>query len=188
MGILESDGLPGLRAQERHVFVSHDGRRQRVLRIVGMVAGVLALAWLAALGLALGGGTSLPLLRAPGAKQDAPKHAASAQPRHSHAIRQATAHPHARPLRPEPATLHDSAAPPAAPAPALGTTRPAPAVPVTPAVPVQPTPVTTQRGWARRGWTAPPGQAIRSAPTPRGRGHSKNPTTTTTHGNGHGRG
>ena len=185
MATLEHDALHGQRARphERHVFASHDGRRQRFLRVAGIVAGALALAWLAALALALVGDSSLPVLPAPAAMRDAPARAASAPPRHSHAIRRAASTP--RPLQAGPARVHPAsaarAARTAAPAP------PTPAAPVTPAAPAQ-TAVTPQRGWARRGRTAPPGQAKRNDPIPRGRSHSTHATAATTHGNGHGRG
>ena len=188
MATLEHEQLRDARARphERHVFVSHDGRRQRLLRGAGLVAAVFALAWLAALALALVGDTSLPALRLPATRHDAPARATSAPPRHSTAIHQAASTP--RPLQPERATAPASAARPAAPAPRPAT-HPAPAASVAPVAPTQ-TAVTPQRGWGRRGWTAPPGQARRSQPRPRGSGQSHSPGASpanATHGNGHGR-
>src|SRR5437660_10619550 len=48
------------RAGDPHVFAAATGRRAGVLRAVGIVAGVLALAWLAALALSLLGARTLP--------------------------------------------------------------------------------------------------------------------------------
>src|SRR5919197_3459244 len=187
MATLEHDALRGERARphERHVFVSHDGRRQRVLRVAGIVAGALALAWLAALALALVGDSSLPVLPAPATMRDAQERAASAPPRHSHATRQAVSTP--RPLQQGPAKVHPASAVPvpASAARTAASAPPTPTAPVTPAAPAQ-TPVTPQRGWVRSGWTAPPGQVKRNDRIRRGRSHSTHATAATTHGNGHG--
>src|SRR5438046_7851757 len=61
------------RAGDAHVFAAASGRRAGVLRAAGIVAGVLALAWLAALALSLLGAGALPGLL-PRAAHHAPSH------------------------------------------------------------------------------------------------------------------
>ena len=179
--------------REHHVFVSAGGRRQQALRGTGLVAGALALVWLVALGLALAGSTRLPGLPVPVAKAVAVPDAsatASSAPRHSraHTARAGASRPQPSAARPAAAaaspvrtTAAAAAVPPA--------TRAAPAAAVTSAAAQAQTGAAPTQGWARRGWTAPPGRTKRSVPTPRGaRRPTDTTTTSTTHGNGHGKG
>ena len=204
MATLEHEQLlPGARPRprEHHVFVSRDGRRQRVLRAAGLVAGALALVWLVALGLAMAGSTRLPGFPVPGAKRvafarDASPAATTAPRRQSRAAVRTAA---STPRRVEPQRSSVRANPGRTTAPATVTTtavRPAPAAPAAPAVtvtaaaPPAQTPATPRQGWARRGSAAPPGQTRRNQPAaPAGHAtDSTGTTTSTTHGNGHGKG
>ncbi|HYX88065.1 MAG TPA: hypothetical protein VE753_01720 [Gaiellaceae bacterium] len=189
MTTLEHDQLRGAleSARDRHVFVSEDGRRQRMLRAAGIVAGGVALAWLLALGLAMAGSTRLPGLTVPAVREGAPTPA-----------RAATATP--------PAALSSLGALSRTPRPAPSTRRPAAhAAPKTTPAPLKLSPVlhrapatrpasraraavTPPRGWARHGWTSPSGQAKQAGRPGRGRGHAFGAAVaTTTHGNGHAR-
>jgi hypothetical protein len=185
------------RPREQHVFVSRGGRRQRLLRAGGLGAGALALAWLTALGLAMAGSTRLPGLPAPAAADATPARpasdTASASRSHTGVVsRRPSSAVASRPVQTRPsrgAAVEADATAPTAPTPVLPASRPAPAASFAPAAPPAQARVTPQQGWARNGWTAPPGQTKRNEPIPRGRGHSVGATaTTTTHGNGHGKG
>jgi hypothetical protein len=184
------------RSPEAHVFVSHGGRRQRVLPGAGVVAGALALVWLVALGLAMAGSTRLPDLPLLGGKRVAARDALAvptSAPKHSQVRVQATRATTVTPRLGKPRRGGAASSP-------VGSTASAPAISPTPAAPsaapsasVTTTPpvlaATPTRGWARRGLTTPPGQTNRNEPTPRGLDRSTDGTTTsTTHGNGHGKG
>jgi hypothetical protein len=202
MATLEHEQLlPGARAgvADEHVFVSHDGRRQRIVRAASLVAGGLALVWLAALGLALAGSTRLPGLPLPAAKESVPAPAPaqvvapvpSAPRARAHAPAPTRPAPVVRPIVERPATVHLAPRMASAPAPAAPAVHRSRAAAVTPAPPPAPAATAPQRGWERRGWTAPPGQTRRTDPASRGSGHSSDAGasgTTTTHGNGHGNG
>ncbi len=177
MATLEHEQLLGGRAAsagDTHVFAAATGRRARVLLLAGVVAGVLALGWLAALGLALLGARGFPGAL-PGAKADAP----DSVPSH--------------PFRVVPARSGQRAPGfPAASSPGNGLTQPAarttrtdaravaasvvsfrrPAAPPAATAPAVPAPVEApaarQRGWGRGGRTMPPGQTRRDQPPPHG--------------------
>ena len=194
MATLEHEQLLPRRAgvAHEHVFVSHDGRRQRILRAAGVVAGGLALVWLAALGLSLAGSTRLPGLSLQAAKHSvparAPAQAVAPAPPAAHARALALAPtprpaPTLRHVAPRRAAVHvaPTAAAPARVPPAGHRVRTATVTPAHAAT-------APQRGWARRGWTAPPGQTRRTDPGSRGSGRPSGAAvtgTTTTHGNGH---
>jgi hypothetical protein len=157
--------LPAIRpATDRHVFAAATARRARILWTVGIGAGLLALAWLVALALALLGAGTLPgVLPADVAHRG--HHAQSNRtPAHqpqsptSRAPEQASARPQEPAAR---ATRSASANSVRSTAPAAST--PAPAVAATPVVTPQ-TPVSRGQGWARRGWTEPPGHARKPPP------------------------
>jgi hypothetical protein len=191
MATLEHELTRGGQARPRdhHVFVSADGRRRRALRAAGLVAGALALTWLVALGLALAGSTRLPGLPVPDEKAVAAPHA-SAQLTQTAAPLRSLVRAHVTPARPATARRLQPrrAAPPPRPArPVLAippATRAAPDTTSTSSPAATPT-----QGWARRGWTAPPGRTRPIEPAPRGVGRSTDAGTTgATHGNGHGKG
>jgi hypothetical protein len=182
------------RSPEAHVFVYHGGRRQRVLRGAGIVAGALALVWLVALGLAMAGSTRLPGLPLLGGKRVAARHAlalATSAPKHSQVRVQATRARTVTPRLGKPRRGGAASSPVGSTASAPAISSPTPAAPsasVTSTTP-QVTAATPTRGWARRGLTTPLGQTKRNEPTPRGLDRSTDAkTTSTTHGNGHGKG
>jgi hypothetical protein len=181
MATLEHEQICGGRERlpEAHVFVSPGGRRQRVLRSAGVVAGALALVWLVALGLAMAGSTRLPDLPLLEGKRVAARDAlaaATSTPKHSQirvrAARATTVTPRHRKPR------HGGAAssPVESTTPATAISYPTPQVTASPLT----------RGWARRGLTTPPGQTKRNEPTPRALDRSTD--TSTTHDNAHGKG
>jgi hypothetical protein len=152
------------RAALEHVFASATGRRARFMRVAGGGAGVLAVAWLVALGLAILGAAGIPdALR--GAKGQAPAPArATNRAEVSRVVRThrealAPPAPAAAPLR------RHGQAPTTAPASrtAAGTAAPVERSVASSAAAATPAP---QKGWARRGWTAPPGQT-KTKPRPR---------------------
>jgi hypothetical protein len=185
------------RSPEAHVFVSLGGRRQRVLRGAGVVAGTLALVWLVALGLTMAGSTRLTDLPV-GVKRVATRDAlaaATSAPKHSQVRVQAPRVTIVTPLLGKPPRGGAASSPVGSTASAPAISFPTPAAPsaappasVTPTTP-QVTAATPTRGWARRGLTTPPGQTKRNEPTPRALDRSTDAkTTSTTHGNGHGKG
>jgi hypothetical protein len=178
---------------EAHVFVSLGGRRQRVIRGAGVVAGGLALVWLVALGLAMAGSSRLPDLPL-GVKRVAAHDAlalATSAPKHSQVRVQATRARTVTPRLGKPRRGGAASSPVGSTASAPAISSPTPAAPsasVTSTTP-QVTAATPTRGWARRGLTTPLGQTKRNEPTPRSLDRSTDGTTTsTTHGNGHGKG
>jgi hypothetical protein len=153
-------GRPLARPDDPHVFVSATGHRARLVRAVGIGAGVAALAWLTALGFALLGVGSLPGL-VPGAK--ATRHGPTAV-RTTHVV----------PAAPR---LQVTRSAVWAPSSRSATRERHGAAPVTARAPASAPPTTTAptQGWAKHGWTAPPGQVQHAPTTPPG------------NGNGHGR-
>ena len=170
--------------REEHVFAADDGGRARVVRLAGLGTAAVALVWLAALGAAMLGaerlpGVSLPSVSLPSVKQvhrvsDAGTRQMSRfiQPQ---AGRRAARAPAPRLGRSEPQRLSAQAARVhrAAPAPAIllssapdALPRAAHPAPLAPAPAQAPPP--SQQGWARHGWTAPPGQAKRDESVPPG--------------------
>jgi uncharacterized protein (DUF58 family) len=140
-------------APDPHVFAAATGRRAGVLRAVGIVAGVLALAWLAALALSLLGAGTLPGLL-PGAAHRGLPHRLQSP---------AAARKVPVPVRPkELARPVARTAPPATATAAnasyshAGSVVTAPAAPAPAAAPQAPP--SRGQGWAHRGWSAPPGQ------------------------------
>jgi hypothetical protein len=140
--------------RESHVFAAATGRRAGVLRALGIAAGVLALAWLAALALSLLGAGSLPGLLPEAVHRGLPqRHQSPSAGRTAPArVRQRLlARPAARAVHPataaaSKASSHSSSVvtAPVTPAPAASASR--------------------RQGWVRRGWSAPPGQMRRSQP------------------------
>jgi len=173
-------------AAPEHVFASANGRRARLMRVAGAGASVLAVAWLVALGLAVLGAAGIPdaLRNAKGqvrAPARATNRAGVSRVMRTHRGALAPPAPAAVPAR------RHGQAPTTAPA-----SRPAPntAAPVersvTSSAPAAPTAAMTtaapRRGWARRGWTAPPGQT-KTKPSPRRHGSStESPAANVSHG------
>ena len=193
MATLEHEQICGGRERlpEAHVFVSPGGRRQRVLRSAGVVAGALALVWLVALGLAMAGSTRLPDLPLLEGKRVAARDtlaAATSAPKHSQIRVRAARATAVTPRHGKQRHGGAASSPVESTAPATAISYPTPAAPsasVTSTTPqVTASPLT--RGWARRGLTTPPGQTKRNEPTPRALDRSTD--TSTTHDNAHGKG
>jgi hypothetical protein len=165
---------------ERAIFVASDGRRARLLRRAALVAAVLACLWVAGLGLGMLGFESLPGVSvvkeqidgigggsgAPGSEpadkvSPVARRATPAEPRPVPAV-QATpavrsrARARTRPVTSKPAS------------------RPVRAAPAPPAAQTPVNPATRERGWSRRGSTAPPGRVRKTlAPPPATRGQRR---------------
>jgi hypothetical protein len=149
-------------ATPEHVFASANGRRARFMRVAGSGAGVLALGWLVALGLAILGAASIPGAL-PGASEPASRparavpRADTSRPVHGQRATRALRAPvAAQPLR------HHAVAAVALPSTAAARRLSPPERSVAPSAPAAPpAPVATassRQGWARHGWKAPPGQ------------------------------
>ena len=152
--------------REAYVFAAPTGRRARALQVAGLCVAMVSLAWIAALAVALlGAGAvpdALPAAKAGSVRPPAPARAHQRAPARSmpgpaprRAIRTSTAAvTPARATAQAPITVASpraSLAPPAAP---------------------PPPPATPRQGWARRGWTAPPGRVKPDrAPTRGANGH-----------------
>jgi hypothetical protein len=153
-------------ARDPHVFAAATGRRAGVLRAVGIVAGVLALAWLAALALSLLGAGTLPGLLPGAAHRGLPHRLQSpaAARKAPVPVRQnELARPVDRTARPATATASNVSSSPGA---SVVTT------PVTPAPAAPQAPPSRGQGWVRRGWSAPPGQTRKGT----GSGKKADPT------------
>jgi hypothetical protein len=171
--------IPAARPQdERAVFVTEDDRRSRALRQAAIAVGALACLWLVGLGIgtvALGRlpEVSLPILgkggEQPTRSVDRPNDLARAD--QASTLRPAAARASAAPAasrrastpsrssRRSRARATRSTPPVAVPAAPVAPATPAPAAPANQAA--QPTPTPVLRGLARRGLSAPPGQAQR---------------------------
>jgi hypothetical protein len=146
-------------ARDPHVFAAATERRARALRLAGLCVAMLSLAWIAALAFALLGAGAFP---------DALT-AATAQPAPGPTVPRIPAKAHA-PSTPSAALRRVARAPgrevgtgTAAVVQAGSTSRAsatvaAPRAPATPAVPPPAPPAAPRQGWAKRGWTAPPGR------------------------------
>jgi hypothetical protein len=151
------EGRPAA-ACDPHVFAAPTRRRARALQLGALCAAVLSLAWIAALALALLGADALPgVLPAAKASPDprpapigrlergAARSVSRAAPSHRSAASRREIQAAAAHARTAQATARASA------------TVASPAAPVAPpAAPAAP-PAAPRQGWARRGWTAPPG-------------------------------
>jgi hypothetical protein len=171
-------------SNERPVFVASDGRRARWLRCAGAAAVILGCLWLAGLGVGMLGFGQLPGLSLPsiGRAADGPsldrvtptprssqvspavagtmpigQRAAAARParKASKALRASHTTATAKVTRP---TRARTVSKPAAPIQAVQ-----PPVAAAPAAPASPP---LRQGWARRGWSTPPGETRRSQPAP----------------------
>jgi hypothetical protein len=152
-------------ARDPHVFAAQTGRRARALQLAGLCVAMLSLAWIAALAVALLGAGALPGAL-PATKAPAPRPAVRAVGRVP--VRSI---PGAAPRRARAASGREVPTAATAVSPARATARASATVasthaPVVPAAPPPP-PAAPRQGWARRGWTAPPGR-VRPDPSPRG--------------------
>ena len=184
--------------REEHVFATDDGRRARIARLAGLGTAAVALVWLAALGAAMLGAERLPGVSLPSVKQvhrvpdaktrrrfpfvrppvGSPARATAPTRVRSEPQRlsaQAGRVQRAAPMSAIPLSPAPDALPPAA--------QPGPVAP-----PAAEAPSPPQQGWARRGWTAPPGQEKRDEsvtpghPQRTGIPASPNTLATSTHG------
>jgi hypothetical protein len=160
-------------ARDPHVFAAPTRRRARALQLGALCAAVLALAWIAALAVALLGADALPgampAAKASPAARPAPIGAPESTAARS--VPDAASGHRSAALRHE---IKVAAAPERATARAYVTVA-SPGAPVVP--PAAPTPAAPpaapRQGWARRGWTAPPGHVKPDrAPPHRGDGGS----------------
>lgn len=152
--------LPGGRpaaARDPHVFAAPTRRRARALQFGALCSAVLALAWIAALAVALLGADALP------GALPAAKASPAARPAPIGATERSAARsvPDAAPGRRSAALRREikvAAAPERATARASVTVA-SPAAPVAPPAAPAPAapPAAPRQGWARRGWAAPPG-------------------------------
>ena len=184
MPVVERERVPT--RPERVIFVASDGRRARLLRRAALVAALLACLWVVGLGVGMLGFGSLPGVSVVKEQIDGiagESGAPGSQPtdKVSPAARRST-----------PAELNRvsaARATPAVPSQARARTRPVTSRPVsrpaqaTPAPPAAQTPVnpaTRERGWSRRGSTAPPGQVRKTVtpppPATRGQHRGQDPT------------
>jgi len=169
MAVVEREQDTREQVPERAVFVASDGRRARRLRRAAFAAAFLACLWVVGLGVGMLGFGSLPgvsvvseqldeIAGGPGASRPEPteqvspsRRSAPAEPRQMAAMQASQAigsqsRPQARPVTSRPTPPAQSTPPPAAQTPL--------------------NPATRQRGWARQGATAPPGQARKVVPPP----------------------
>jgi hypothetical protein len=172
--------VPAARAGTPRVFESVTGRRARIMRVAGSGAGVLALGWLVALGLAMLGAAQIPgASRSANAPVSRPARAVP-QANISRALHRQRAIQAPRALvaaQPQRRRAEAKVAPRSRSA--ARTLRPAErsVAPSGPAGP--PTPVATaspRQGWARHGWKSPPGQTrTKPANGSHGQGGSHSP-------------
>jgi hypothetical protein len=158
-------------AGDRHVFAAATRRRARALRLAGICVATLSLVWLGALALALLGAGALPgVLPAAKAGSAAPRVAAPREPALSAAqarvLRRAWGAQ--RSVTPAASERGFRTVVAVAQAPARVRVVSAGARFTPPAAP--PAPAAAGQGWARHGWTAPPGRVKHDQAPPRGAG------------------
>lgn len=184
MTVVEREQVPT--RPEQAIFVASDGRRARFLRRAALAAALLACLWVVGLGLGMLGSGSLPGVSVVkeqidriGGGSEAP--ASEPAERVSPVARRST------PAEPRPRPASAAQGIPAArslartrPVPSRPASRPARAAPAPPAAQTPVNPATRERGWARRGSTAPPGQLRKTVtpppPATRGQRRGQDPT------------
>jgi hypothetical protein len=185
MTVIERERVPT--RPERAIFVASDGRRARILRRASLAVALLACLWAVGLGLGMLGFGSLPGVsvvkeqidgiggsgaRAPLSRptDEVSPVVDRSTPAEQHRVSAAQATP-ARSAR-TPARTRPVRSRPAA--------RPVRAAPAPPAAQVPVNPATRERGWSRRGSTAPPGQVRKTVtpppPATRGQHRGQDPT------------
>jgi hypothetical protein len=178
MAVVERQRVPT--RPERAIFVAADGRRARLLRRAALVAALLACLWVVGLGLGMLGFGSLPGVSV--VKEQIDGIGGGTGPQGSQPTDEVS--PATRRSTPaEPRPVSAAQATPAVRSRARARTRPVTSRPVTrpdqatTAPPVAQTPVnpaTRERGWSRRGSTAPPGRVRKTlAPPPATRGQRR---------------
>jgi hypothetical protein len=164
---------PQRAARDRHVFAAATGRRAHALRVVGICVATLSLVWLGALAIALLGASAVPGVLPAAKARSVPSRAAAPRVRAhraapTHALRLALG-----------AQRNVTPAAPGRGLPTAVAVAKAPArvgvvsarAPVTPRA-TPPASAAAGQGWARHGWTAPPGRVKHDQAPPRGAGHS----------------
>jgi hypothetical protein len=152
-----------------HVFAAPTRRRARALQLGALCAAVLSLAWIAALAVALLGYGALPGVLPAAKARRAPRPAPIGAPAGAAARSVSPAAPRSR-SAPSSRAIR-AAAVPAVPAQATArasATVASPAAPVAPPAGPAAPPAAPRQGWARRGWTEPPGQMKPDQAPPRG--------------------
>ena len=186
MAVIERERVPT--RPERAIFVASDGRRARVLRRVALVAALLACLWVVGLTLGMLGFGNLPGVSVVKEQIDGIGGGSGAQAPDSEpkdkvspvVARSTSAEPHrvsasrAAPVLRARTTVRTRSV---GSRPAARPGRPAPAPPGA-QTPVNP--ATRERGWSRRGSTAPPGQVRKTVTPPppgeRGQRRGQDPT------------
>jgi hypothetical protein len=173
---------PHRAAGDRHVFAAATGRRASALRLAGICVATVSLVWLGALAFALLGAGAIPgVLPVAKARNAAPRAATPRVPAPRAAparvLRRASGT--RRRLTPAaPGELRTAVAPAQAPAHMRVVSARAPVT--SPAA--APVPAAPRQGWARHGWTAPPGRVKRDQAPPRAvggqRGNAVDPSQT----------
>jgi hypothetical protein len=153
-------------ARDPHVFAAQTGRRPRALQFAGLCGAMLSLAWIAALAFALLGAGALPGALPATKAGPAPRPAVRAVERAPVRSTRGVAPRRTRAASgrevPTAATSVSTARATARASATVASTH----APVVPAAPPPP-PAAPRQGWARRGWTAPPGR-VKPDPSPRG--------------------
>ena len=187
MAVIERERVPT--TSERAVFVASDGRRARRLRRAGIALALVACLWVVGLGVGMLGFGSLPgvsvvkkqidgIAGVSDSSRSQPTEQGSRSERKSvpDESRRVAARSTSRPVRSQPQRR-------AGTRPVASRPVSRPPVRVTPAPPTAQAPVnpaTRQRGWARRGSTAPPGKVRQTVPPPppgtRGQRRGQDPT------------
>jgi hypothetical protein len=158
-------------ASDPHVFAAANVRRARALRLTGICAGMLSLAWLGALAVALLGAGAVPgALPVAKARGPAPRSAPTPVLRHAQAQR---VDARARRITPAASRRTPQTAVPAHSPTQVASDLPATVTPPHAAVALPvPAPAASRQGWVRRGWTARPGRVKREAAPHRSGGKS----------------
>jgi hypothetical protein len=184
MELTNTEPTLDVHAPERAVFVTDDNRRARRLRRGTFAAASLAVLWLVGLGVGMFGLGGLPGISlgkqggdGAGQAQPAPSPAKLSPIARTLTPLQSRGRVVARPVRQGAGSQSHSVGNPARPV------SPVTPPPVAGGAPQQPAnPAQHQRGWARKGNPAPPGQVRKAQPKPPAgsRGQRRGQTTTTT--------
>jgi len=187
MAVVEQERVTTAQRPERAVFVASDGRRGRRLRRAGFAVALVACLWVVGLGVGMLGFGSLPGVSVvneqideiagglAGSNAEPTEHASPSgrvsAPDESRRVALTSTSGEVR-SQPRTATRRVASRPVSRPP-----------VRVTPAPPTAQAPVnpaTRQRGWSRRGSTAPPGKVRQTVPPPppgtRGQRRGQDPT------------
>jgi hypothetical protein len=188
MAVIERERVTKEQPSERAIFVAEDGRRARRLRRAAFVIAFLACLWVVGLGVGMLGFGSLPGVAvvkqrideiaggSDAQRTDRRDVSSSVRASRSAQARRIAAAERSGLLRSQArARTRPAASRPASRPPTQATVPPSAAqTPVNPAA--------RQRGWARKGSAAPPGQTRKATPPPppgtRGRGRGQTPPTT----------